>query len=275
MPTKSKTEPEVKKVVLAYSGGLDTSIIVPWLKNNYGGCEVICFTADLGQNEDLSGLKKKAIASGASKLIEYAASGKHHDVKVDPVSLARIVAVASPRLRSRRTHGRQLVLHPERVSSVATVPGRSGRRRARTRRRAAVAGAVARRRARQQRARRSADGRRDADAAHRLGRGGHRVERVDVGDRLRGHLADGEAPVEAEGEALGHRAVGRRVQVRPGGRARAVAQEGMVEEAVAGVLLAGEFPLGVLDRAPDGSRGARRACSGRLRRGDRCPPAPE
>ena len=59
---------KVKKVVLSYSGGLDTSVIVPWLKNNYGGCEVICFTADLGQNEDLSGLEKKAIASGASKL---------------------------------------------------------------------------------------------------------------------------------------------------------------------------------------------------------------
>ena len=60
---------KVKKVVLSYSGGLDTSVIVPWLKNNYGGCEVICFTADLGQNEDLSGLDKKAVASGASKLI--------------------------------------------------------------------------------------------------------------------------------------------------------------------------------------------------------------
>jgi argininosuccinate synthase len=59
----------MKKVVLSYSGGLDTSVIVPWLKNNYGGCEVICFTADLGQNEDLSGLEKKAVASGASKLI--------------------------------------------------------------------------------------------------------------------------------------------------------------------------------------------------------------
>jgi argininosuccinate synthase len=59
----------VNKVVLSYSGGLDTSVIVPWLKNNYGGCEVICFTADLGQNEDLSGLEKKAVASGASKLI--------------------------------------------------------------------------------------------------------------------------------------------------------------------------------------------------------------
>ncbi len=60
--------PQVKKVVLAYSGGLDTSVIVPWLKNNYFNCEVICFTADLGQGEELSGLEEKAIKSGASKL---------------------------------------------------------------------------------------------------------------------------------------------------------------------------------------------------------------
>jgi argininosuccinate synthase len=58
---------DVKKVVLAYSGGLDTSVIVPWLKNNYG-CEVVCFCADLGQEEELDGLEEKAIASGASKL---------------------------------------------------------------------------------------------------------------------------------------------------------------------------------------------------------------
>ena len=60
------TRPTVKKCVLAYSGGLDTSIIVPWLKNNYH-CEVICFCADLGQDEELEGLEAKAIASGASK----------------------------------------------------------------------------------------------------------------------------------------------------------------------------------------------------------------
>ena len=57
----------VNKVVLAYSGGLDTSVIVPWLRNNYG-CEVICFTADLGQGDELGGLEEKALASGASKL---------------------------------------------------------------------------------------------------------------------------------------------------------------------------------------------------------------
>ncbi|MHB1293534.1 MAG: argininosuccinate synthase [Anaerolineae bacterium] len=58
---------KVDKCVLAYSGGLDTSVIVPWLKENYG-CEVICVTADLGQEEELSGLEAKAIASGASKI---------------------------------------------------------------------------------------------------------------------------------------------------------------------------------------------------------------
>lgn len=58
----------ISKVVLAYSGGLDTSVIVPWLKNNYDNCEVICFCADLGQEEELDGLEEKAIKSGASKL---------------------------------------------------------------------------------------------------------------------------------------------------------------------------------------------------------------
>jgi argininosuccinate synthase len=59
---------QYKKVVLAYSGGLDTSVIVPWLIETYG-VEVICFTADLGQAEELEGLDEKARASGASKLI--------------------------------------------------------------------------------------------------------------------------------------------------------------------------------------------------------------
>ncbi len=58
----------VEKVVLAYSGGLDTSVIVPWLRENYG-CEVICFCADIGQGEgELDGLEEKALASGASKV---------------------------------------------------------------------------------------------------------------------------------------------------------------------------------------------------------------
>jgi argininosuccinate synthase len=58
----------VKKAVLAYSGGLDTSIIVTWLKEEYG-CEVICFTADIGQGEELASLPTRAKASGASRLI--------------------------------------------------------------------------------------------------------------------------------------------------------------------------------------------------------------
>jgi argininosuccinate synthase len=66
--TTQPNRPDVKKVVLAYSGGLDTSVIVPWLRNNYKNCEVICFCADLGQEEELHGLEEKALKSGASKL---------------------------------------------------------------------------------------------------------------------------------------------------------------------------------------------------------------
>ncbi len=58
---------QIKKVVLAYSGGLDTSIIVKWLKEQYG-CEVIAYAADVGQEEELTGLEEKAIKTGASKV---------------------------------------------------------------------------------------------------------------------------------------------------------------------------------------------------------------
>ncbi len=60
-------EKKFKKVVLAYSGGLDTSIIIPWLKENYG-CEVIAVAADVGQDAELEGLEEKAIKTGASKI---------------------------------------------------------------------------------------------------------------------------------------------------------------------------------------------------------------
>lgn len=60
------TKQKIGKIVLAYSGGLDTSIIVPWLKENYDG-EVICVCANIGQGDDLSGIEAKALASGASK----------------------------------------------------------------------------------------------------------------------------------------------------------------------------------------------------------------
>src|SRR5437588_11273394 len=57
---------KVKKVVLAYSGGLDTSIIIPWLKENYG-CEVIAMVGNIGQEDELQVLKEKAMRTGASK----------------------------------------------------------------------------------------------------------------------------------------------------------------------------------------------------------------
>ena len=59
---------QIKKIVLAYSGGLDTSIIIPWLKENYPGCEVIAVSGDVGQGTELDGLEEKAIKTGASKL---------------------------------------------------------------------------------------------------------------------------------------------------------------------------------------------------------------
>ena len=62
-------EKEIKKIVLAYSGGLDTSIIIPWLKENYGDPEIIAVCGNVGQNDELEGLEEKAIKTGASKLI--------------------------------------------------------------------------------------------------------------------------------------------------------------------------------------------------------------
>ena len=58
----------IKKVVMAYSGGLDTSIIIPWLKENYGNPEIIAVCADVGQNGELEGLEEKALKTGSSKL---------------------------------------------------------------------------------------------------------------------------------------------------------------------------------------------------------------
>ncbi len=59
---------DIKKVVLAYSGGLDTSIIIPWLKENYNNCEVIAVSGNVGQADELEGLEEKALKTGASKL---------------------------------------------------------------------------------------------------------------------------------------------------------------------------------------------------------------
>src|SRR5947208_8604073 len=61
------TDKNIRKIVLAYSGGLDTSVMLRWLKEHYQ-CEVVCYCADVGQGEELSGLESKALATGATKL---------------------------------------------------------------------------------------------------------------------------------------------------------------------------------------------------------------
>lgn len=63
-----KNKKEIKKIVLAYSGGLDTSIIIPWLKEHYEGCEVIAVAGNVGQSSELDGLEEKALKTGASKI---------------------------------------------------------------------------------------------------------------------------------------------------------------------------------------------------------------
>ncbi len=65
---KMNKDKKIKKVVLAYSGGLDTSIIIPWLKENYDNCEVVAVSGDVGQGTELDGLEEKALKTGASKL---------------------------------------------------------------------------------------------------------------------------------------------------------------------------------------------------------------
>jgi argininosuccinate synthase len=66
--SSSDSQPRFKKVVCAYSGGLDTSVMIPWLKENYG-CEIVTYTGDLGQGEDLSGIRAKALRTGASDAV--------------------------------------------------------------------------------------------------------------------------------------------------------------------------------------------------------------
>ena len=58
-----------KKIVLAYSGGLDTSVILPWLKQRYPGVQVVAFAAELGQGDELKDIEKKALASGADRVV--------------------------------------------------------------------------------------------------------------------------------------------------------------------------------------------------------------
>lgn len=78
----------IKKVVLAYSGGLDTSIIIPWLKENYNNCEVIAVSGNVGQADELEGLEEKAIKTGASKLYVLDLTDEYVDEYIIPTMKA-------------------------------------------------------------------------------------------------------------------------------------------------------------------------------------------
>ncbi len=103
---KKKNKEDIKKIVLAYSGGLDTSVMIPWLKENYPNAQVIAVSGDVGQSDELEGLEEKAIATGADKCFvldlkdefveDYIfpclkAGAKYEDVYLLGTSLARPV----------------------------------------------------------------------------------------------------------------------------------------------------------------------------------------
>lgn len=79
---------KIKKVVLAYSGGLDTSIIIPWLKENYNNCEVIAVSGNVGQADELDGLEEKALKTGASKLYVLDLTDEYVDEYIIPTMKA-------------------------------------------------------------------------------------------------------------------------------------------------------------------------------------------
>ena len=82
---------DIKKVVLSYSGGLDTSIIIPWLKENYNNCEVIAVCGNVGQNDELEGLEEKALKTGASKLYVLDLTDEYVDEYIIPTMKAGAV----------------------------------------------------------------------------------------------------------------------------------------------------------------------------------------
>ena len=115
---------KIKKIVLAYSGGLDTSVMLRWIKEHYG-CEVVCYCADVGQGEELAGLEEKAKATGASKLYvedlrdefvrEYVwpavkANAVYEGVYLLGTSLARPV-IAKRQIEIARREGADAVAH--------------------------------------------------------------------------------------------------------------------------------------------------------------------
>jgi argininosuccinate synthase len=114
----------IRKIILAYSGGLDTSVMLRWLKEEYG-CEVVCYCADVGQGQELEGLEAKALASGASKLYvedlrdefvrEYVwtalkANAVYEGVYLLGTSLARPV-IAKRQIEIARQEGAEAVAH--------------------------------------------------------------------------------------------------------------------------------------------------------------------
>ena len=118
------TKEKIDKVVLAYSGGLDTSVILRWLKETYA-CEVVCFAADVGQAEELGGLEEKALATGASRLYvedlreEFVrdfvftalkANAVYEGVYLLGTSLARPL-IAKKQIEIARQEGAQAVAH--------------------------------------------------------------------------------------------------------------------------------------------------------------------
>ncbi|MGB8510296.1 MAG: argininosuccinate synthase [Pyrinomonadaceae bacterium] len=118
------TERKIKKIVLAYSGGLDTSVMLHWLRDSYG-CEVVCYCADVGQGEELTGLDEKARATGASKLYvedlrrefveDYVwpavkANAVYEGVYLLGTSLARPV-IAKRQIEIARSEGADAVAH--------------------------------------------------------------------------------------------------------------------------------------------------------------------
>ena len=88
---KNMDKKDIKKVVLAYSGGLDTSIIIPWLKENYNNCEVIAVSGNVGQADELDGLEEKAKKTGASKLYVLDLTEEYVDDYVIPTMKAGAV----------------------------------------------------------------------------------------------------------------------------------------------------------------------------------------
>ena len=102
----------IKKIILAYSGGLDTSVIIPWLKENYNDPEIVAVAADVGQGDELDGLEEKALKTGASKLIiadltdgmcdEVIVSSLMMDAKYEKLSARHRVRAARYRQEARR-----------------------------------------------------------------------------------------------------------------------------------------------------------------------------